>query len=167
MKNFIKNIYPYILIIVTVFSFRYFIATPVRVDGSSMNDTLRHGEILILNKLEKNIDRFDIVVVDINGRKLIKRVIALPGEYIEYKDNKLYIDNKEIEDITTIRTKDFTLKETYNIDFIPDNYYFVMGDNRMNSLDSRSYEVGLIDLKDIEGVVRVRIFPLNKIGTLK
>jgi signal peptidase I len=71
--------------------FRTFIATPVRVDGDSMNDTLHNNDILILNKLEKNYDRFDIVVINYNNTKLVKRIIGLPGENISYKDNQLYI----------------------------------------------------------------------------
>lgn len=167
MKKIIKELIPYIIIIVSVLTFRYFIATPVRVDGDSMNDTLKNGDILILNKLDKTIERFDIVVINVNGKRLIKRVIALPGEYIEYKDNKLYINGKKMKDKALIRTRDFTLKETYDIEFIPKDYYFVMGDNRMNSLDSRRYEVGLINKKDIKGVTTFRLLPFSKLGTLK
>ena len=167
MKKILKELYPYIIIIVVVVIFRTFIATPVRVDGDSMNDTLHNNDILILNKLEKNYDRFDIVVINYNNTKLVKRIIGLPGENISYKDNQLYINNKKFNDIETSRTIDFSLEELFELDKIPKDHYFVMGDNRNNSLDSRDYRVGLIKKENIVGVTIFRLYPFTKIGTIK
>lgn len=167
MKKLIKELYPYVIIVIVVILFRTFIATPVRVDGDSMKDTLHNNDILILNKMDKSYQRFDIIVIDINGSKLVKRIIGLPGENISYKDNELYINGEPKEDKTIIRTADFTLKELYDIEKIPEGYYFVMGDNRTNSLDSRDYRVGLVKKEDIVGITIFRIFPFNKIGTTK
>ena len=167
MKKIIKELYPYVIIVIVVILFRTFIATPVRVDGDSMKDTLHNNDILILNKMDKSYQRFDIIVIDINGSKLVKRIIGLPGENISYKDNELYINGEPKEDKTIIRTADFTLKELYDIEKIPEGYYFVMGDNRTNSLDSRDYRVGLVKKEDIVGITIFRIFPFNKIGTTK
>ena len=168
LKKILKELYPYVIIVVVVVLFRTFIATPVRVDGSSMDSTLKDGDILILNKLNNSYERFDVVVVEvtIDGResKLVKRIIGLPGESIKYKDNELYIDEKKVEDVAPERNRNFTLKEIYNIDSIPDNYYFVMGDNRNNSRDSRDYTVGLIKKENIIGTTTIRLFPFNKIG---
>lgn len=167
MKKIIKELYPYFIIIIVVVLFRTFIATPVRVDGSSMVDTLHNNEILILNKLNKSYDRFNIVVIKYGKSKLVKRIIGLPGESIRYENNVLYINNKAIEDVAIARTSDFELKELYNIDTIPEDYYFVMGDNRGNSLDSRDYRVGLIKKSDIIGTTSFRVFPFTKIGSFK
>ena len=167
MKKLIKELYPYIVIIIIVVLFRSFIATPVRVDGDSMKDTLHNNDILILNKMDKSYKRYDIVVVNVNNSKLVKRIIGLPGENIYYKDNDLYINGEKKEDKAVIRTGDFSLEELYEIDEIPEDYYFVMGDNRTNSLDSRDYRVGLIKKEDIIGVTVFRLFPFNKIGTIK
>ena len=167
MKKILKELYPYVVIVVVVVLFRTYIATPVRVDGDSMKDTLHNNDILILNKLDKSYKRFDIVVVNYNNTKLVKRIIGMPGENISYKDNQLYINDKKYEDIETSRTNDFSLEELYALERIPDNYYFVMGDNRGNSLDSRDYRVGLIKKEDIVGVTIFRLFPFNKIGTVK
>jgi len=168
MKKFLKELYPYVVIVVVVVLFRTFIATPVRVDGTSMDSTLKNGEILILNKLDKSYERFDIVVVDVeidgNKSKLVKRIIGLPGESIEYKDNELYINDEIIKDVASSRTNDFSLKELYNIEKLPKDCYFVMGDNRKYSRDSRDYTVGIIKKEDIVGTATIRIFPINKIG---
>lgn len=167
-KKILKELYPYVIIIMVVVLFRTFIATPVRVDGSSMDSTLKDGDILILNKLNNSYERFDVVVVEvtIDGRKskLVKRIIGLSGENIKYKDNELYINDKVVDDVAIERTSDFTLEEIYNVDSIPDNYYFVMGDNRNNSRDSRDYTVGLIKKENIIGTTTIRLFPFNKIG---
>lgn len=164
MKRIIKELYPYVIIVIVVVLFRTFIATPVRVDGDSMNSTLNDGDILILNKLNHNYKRFDVVVIDINKTKLVKRIIGLPGENIEYKENELYINGQKIDDIETSRTANFSLKELYDKEKIPEGYYFVMGDNRGNSLDSRDYRVGLIKKSNIVGTTSIRLFPFNKIG---
>ena len=168
MKKFLKEIYPYIIIIVIVVLFRTFIATPVRVNGESMESTLYDGEILILNKLNTNYKRFDVVVInkEVNGvrTRLVKRVIGLPGENIEYKDNELYIDGEIIEDVSLSRTGNFSLNELYNIEKLPKDIYFVMGDNRSNSSDSRDYRVGLIKKSEIIGTTKIRLYPFNKIG---
>ena len=164
MKKILKELYSYVIIVVVVVLFRSFIATPVRVDGDSMNSTLNNNDILILNKLDRDYERFDIVVIKYGKSKLVKRIIGLPGENIEYKENDLYIDGKLMEDVATARTADFTLKELHNLDKIPKGYYFVMGDNRGNSLDSRSYKVGLIKESDIVGTTKIRLFPFTHIG---
>ena len=167
MKKIIKELYPYVIIVVVVVLIRTFIITPVRVDGESMSSTLDNGNILLLNKLDKKYKRFDIVVLNKGNSKLIKRVIGLPGDYVEYKDNDLYINGELIDDPYTTRTNDFTLEELYNIDRIPKGYYFVMGDNRLHSLDSRSYEVGLVSEERIKGTVCIRLFPFSKFGKVQ
>ena len=164
MKKFLKEVYPYVIIVVVVILFRTFIATPVRVDGDSMKSTLNNGDILILNKLDKSYKRFDIVVINYENSKLVKRIIGLPGETIEYKDNDLYINGSIITDVTPVRTVDFSLKDLYDLEKIPDGYYFVMGDNRGNSSDSRDPRIGLIKKSDIVGTTSIRLFPFNKIG---
>ncbi len=160
MKLF-KELLPYIMIVVVVVAIRAFIATPVRVDGASMNPTLEDGEILILKKYDRSLERFDIVVLDYNGEKLVKRVIGLPGEKIAYKDDKLYVDGKRVkEPFEHEVTDDFELEEQ-----IPEGYYFVLGDNRINSTDSRM--IGAISKEQIQGTTNFSIFPFDKFGTVK
>lgn len=162
--KYIKELVPYIIILITVIVIRSFIITPVRVDGPSMESNLNNGEILLLEKFNKNFKRFDIVVLKYQNEKLVKRIIGLPGENVKYRNNTLYINNKKvIEKFITEDTSDFSLQKI-GFDKIPEGYYFVVGDNRDNSLDSRF--IGLISKDDIEGKVIFRIFPFNRIGRL-
>ena len=155
---------PYIIIVIVVALIRTFIITPVQVEGMSMYSTLDDKEILLLKKYDKSYDRFDVVVFNYNNTKLIKRVVGLPGDTVEYKDNKLYINGKYIKEEflkNNQETYDFSL-EDLGYETLPDGYYFVMGDNRTNSTDSRV--IGLVSAEDIEGTTNFVIFPLNKFG---
>ncbi len=164
VNKILKTTLPYIVIVIVVALIRSFIITPVQVEGMSMYSTLDDKDVLLLKKYDKDYKRFDIVVFNYNSTKLIKRVVGLPGETVEYKDNKLYIDDKYIkEDFlkNNQETSDFDL--TYiGYDKIPNGYYFVMGDNRTNSTDSRI--IGLVPSEDIEGTTNFAIFPLDKFG---
>lgn len=158
----IKDSISFIVIILAIILVRLFIVTPVRVDGPSMNDTLHDGDILLLDKYDNKYERFEIVVFNYNGERLIKRVIGLPGEVVSYKNNKLYINGNEIEDDYGLGyTEDFELKDL-NLTKIPDNEYLLMGDNRNDSLDSRYF--GTISKDKILGSVKYRLFPFNKFG---
>lgn len=168
VRNFFKDLVPYVIIIFVVAIIRTFFITPVRVQGTSMDPYLKHGEILFLNKTKDNYKRFDIIVADAANTKVIKRVIGLPGENIEYKDCKLYINGKVKKDfVTECITDDFTLEELYGYVVIPEDYYFVMGDNRNESSDSRDYRIGLISKEKIQGEAVFRLTPFSRFGVLK
>jgi signal peptidase I len=163
-KETIKNLIPYVVIIIVVVLIRSFIMTPIQVEGTSMYSTLDNNEILILKKYNHNYKRFDVVVFDYNGTKLIKRIIGLPGENIEYKDNKLYVNGVYISEpflTNNQKTYDFQLKKI-GYDTIPSKYYFVLGDNRTNSTDSRI--IGLVSQNDIQGTTDFAVFPFAKFG---
>lgn len=160
----IKEISIYVMIIVVVVLIRTFIITPAIVQGESMVPTLKNGQVLILKKYDKKIERFDIVVIDYQDIRLVKRVIGFPGEHVKYFDNKLYINDKKYdEEFYNGETSDFDL-ETIGYNIIPDNYYFVMGDNRDNSQDSRI--IGLIHIDDIIGSTNFSLFPFNRFGLI-
>lgn len=157
--KFIKELIPYLAIIVGVLLIRTFIVTPIIVRGESMVPSLDGGELMILKKYDTSYERFDIVVVNkkVEGDNLIKRVIGLPNETIRYKNNKLYINDKIIEDVyaygDTGNFKEITLGE---------DEYFLMGDNREISLDSRM--LGVIKKDEIDGTVGLILFPFSKFG---
>ena len=166
--KFLKELLPYFVIIIVVALIRTFLVTPVRVTGRSMHPYLKDGEILMLNKTAKDYNRYDIVVIDVGDTKIIKRIIGLPGENIEFKDCKLYINNVEKEDfVKECITDDFSLEGLYGYLSIPQGYYFVMGDNRRESSDSRDSRIGLIKEDQINGRSSLRIWPFGRFGTLK
>ena len=157
----IKEIIPYIVIVLVVVLIRTFIITPVRVDGDSMKNTLKNGDILLLYKLG-SINRLDIIVLDEekDNEKIIKRVIGLPGETVAIKKGKIYIKDKVIDD-------EYAYGETSDYDKVTleDDEYFILGDNRLISKDSRYF--GPIKKSEIKGKIVFRLFPFTKIGTVQ
>ncbi len=161
-RHFLKEYFSYILAIVLVLLFKKFIVSPIKVNGESMMKTLHDGDIMILNIVGyhfSDIKRFDIVVVDEGEEYLIKRVIGLPGEEVEYKDNQLFVNGKKVKDsFGNGDTENFKVK-------VPKNKYFVLGDNRTNSLDSRYF--GAFSKKKILGKTSLTLFPFSRFGNKK
>lgn len=166
-----------------------FIFEMTGVDGPSMNPTLEHGDRLFavkINQIFKNVPkRGSIVIVDGNTMRdrtlmdevkdsaivstilrrknrdlLIKRVIGVPGDVLEFRDNRLYRNGELLEEDYILEEM---IVENKSIK-VPEDHVFVMGDNRNNSRDSRS--IGPIPLKNVRAKVIVRLFPFNKIGLL-
>lgn len=168
MKEKLKEVIPYIIIVFVVIFIKTFIVTPIRVNGPSMLPTLKEKDIMILNKTAyyfSSPKRFDIVVIDTKENYIIKRIIGLPGEEIEYKDNALYVNGEKVEEkIENLQTEDFTSEELGSKK-IPEDTYLVLGDNRMESYDSRS--IGFINKKQILGKTSLTILPFNRIGIRK
>ena len=162
LKKICFELLPYLGIVLVVLMVKQFLFSTILVNGASMEDTLHENDVMILDKISyrfSDIKRFDVIVLESGGTKLIKRVIGLPGEEIEYKDNKLYINGKEIEDpYGNGITYDFNLEK------IPEDYYFVLGDNREDSIDSRI--IGVVNKKDILGHARFIIFPFSRSGSV-
>ena len=160
IKRIIKELIPYIIIVVVVVLIRTFIATPVRVDGDSMNKTFKNGDILILYKLSK-INRFDVIVLheEKDNEKIIKRVIGMPGDTVAIKDGEIYIKKKKIDDKYA-----YGMTSDYDRITLKSDEYFILGDNRLISKDSRYF--GPIKEKEIKGKVIFRIFPFSKFGKI-
>lgn len=161
MSRIIKENFIYILIIIGVILIRMYIVTPVRVSGSSMDDTLTNGDIMLLYKMAQ-IKRNDIVVIDksVEGDAIIKRVIALPGETIKCENGIIYINDKKYNDKHAFTdTNDFEEVKLKN------DEYYVLGDNRRVSKDSRYF--GPINKDKIKGSSSIRLYPFNQIGKVK
>ena len=157
----LKELMPYIIIVVVVLLVRSFIVTPGLVNGSSMEPTLHNNELVLINKigLNKGIDRYDIVVVKYENSTIIKRVIGLPYETVEYINDTLYIDGEIVNTKVDFEyTKDFKLTAGKN-------EYIVLGDNRNISKDSRI--IGPVKERDIIGKVDLVLFPFSKFGKVK
>lgn len=172
IKEFFKDSLWFIIIILIVLLANIYIVSFQQVVGPSMQENLHSGDIVVLNKIIfkfRGIKRCDVVSLEQDSKNMVKRVIGLPGEYIEYKDSYLYIDGKKYtEDYLkegTI-TKDFKLEDLPgNYTKIPENMYLVLGDNREDSMDSRDF--GLVNKKDIKGKISIRVWPLNQIKLIK
>ena len=159
-----------------------FLFTPISVEGASMMPTYEDGDRVFINKLVKmmnGFERFDVVVFKATeSENYIKRIIGLPGDHIEYKDDELYINGEKFDEPYLEQYKlnlndqgdftyDFTLEEIINLTEIPEGYYFVLGDNRRKSNDSRNPIVGLISKDRILGTANIRYYPFHHIGIVK
>ena len=148
-----------------------FVAQPVKVEGTSMLPRLHDGERIFVNKLIyyglPEIDRGDIVVFwfpDDPSKSYIKRVIGLPGETVQMRAGRIYVNGRELQEPyldPTLNVADDDRPPTY----VKPHYYFVMGDNRDNSSDSRSW--GLVPEKYIYGKALFRYWPLSKVSIIR
>ena len=165
IKEFIKDSVKFILIVFILIFLMVYVVSITQVVGNSMSPTLENGEVLILNKAKyrlSEVKRGDIIAFTYEDTKyLIKRVIGLPGDYVSIKDNKVYINGKYyVEDyLKNVDTPNFELTEL-GYTKVPENMYFVLGDNRDNSLDSR--KIGLVNKSDIIREIVIRFWPITK-----
>lgn len=143
------------------------------VDGTSMMDTLQDGDNLLVEKVTYRISdpkRFDVIVFYPHGRQssdyYIKRVIGLPGETIQIKGNVIYINGKPIKENygKDPMTESGIAQEPLKLE---KDEFFVLGDNRAISDDSRYPDVGPVKRKNIAGRAVLRISPLSEFGTFK
>ena len=167
-KSIGREIFEWIMVFVVAaamaFVVRTFIFEPVRVDGSSMLNTLEDGEFMIATKYDYLLgdpERFDIVICNYpntdDGMYRVKRVIGLPDETIELRAGELYVDGEHGE-----QNFDMTPNDAYFGPYtVPSGHYFVVGDNRNNSKDSRSTLVGPLSRDEIKGHVRAVVFPFT------
>ena len=161
-----------IIALILVWLILTFVAQNSTVYGSSMAPTLENGEMILMNKFIYRISepqRGDIIVFTyddpIQGEEyLIKRVIGLPGDTIEILDGIVYINGTAYDESKYL---DMSTEISGDISYpflVPENSYFVMGDNRANSKDSRFSEVGVVSKDQIVGKASIRFWPLDKIG---
>lgn len=161
---------------------RFFIFSPVMVDGASMMPTFEDGDKVIVNKIGPRLadyKRFDVVVFEVAENKhYIKRIIGFPGDHIAYKDDVLYINGEVYEEpyLTSFKealidtgdfTYDFILEEQLGEMTVPQGHFFVLGDNRRKSIDSRDPQVGFIAQETILGTADFVIWPFQKLGGIK
>lgn len=149
-------------ILFALFLWTFVFATSI-VEGESMEPTLKNGERVIINKLIYFIgepDRDDIVIIQHPLKNYVKRVIGLPGETIRMKDHILFIDDKQFDQpFLTEESKNRT--GNFGPVTIPENTYFVMGDHRAISKDSRN-GLGFIAEEDIIGRSEFIIYPFSE-----
>lgn len=178
MKSKVREILSTSLFVLLVLALSFiiikFVGQRTEVIGDSMNPTLYDGDNLIMDKISYRVhepERFDIVVFpprnDPSGKNYIKRIIGLPGETVRIdKEGNIYINDeilKETYGAEVIKEPGLAAKDVY----LGYEEYFVLGDNRNNSVDSRWSTVGKVNKSEIIGKAWVRIWPLNEIGFVK
>lgn len=133
----------------------------VRIDGHSMNPTLEEGNYVITSNY-RELERGDIIMFYHANQKFIKRVVGLPGDKIEMtKDCSLYVNDEKVpENYITCYPHAFKNEQIFPLT-VPDGEYFVLGDNRNDSLDSRVLQVGTIEESLIIGEVNLLIYPFK------
>ena len=177
VKKIIKEIVIWLLLIVLTITASYFITTNVfvktAVAGVSMEPTLMEGQVVIVNKIEyylKSPKRNDVIVYKQSNREHsyyeIKRVIGLPGETVKIKNGIIYINDEALKEKVKTETIENAglAEEGIKLD---DNEYFVLGDNRVGSEDSRTSTIGNITKDMIIGNAWIRLLPIRRIGFIR
>jgi signal peptidase I len=175
--NIVRELLSLIIYIGAVVLLCYFIITFVgcraRVDGHSMNPTLDDNDSLWVDKISYEIGdpkRFDIIIFDYDeNTDYVKRIIGLPGETVRIdQDGNIYINGEILEEnYGSERIRSTNVGRAGQTIQLGEDEYFVLGDNRNNSSDSRFADVGNVKREDIVGKVRLRIYPFSSIGFIK
>lgn len=161
---------------------RVFILTPIVVDGASMMPTFEDGDKVVVNKIGPRLTeykRFDVIVFEAKeDTNYIKRIIGIPGDRIAYENDELFINGEKYEEpyldeykkallgIDTL-TQDFTLDQKLGEIAVPEGHYFVLGDNRLNSIDSRDPSVGFVPMDKFLGSAEIVFLPLDNLKLIK
>ena len=176
-RSIFRELGGWLLYILIIIGLTYLIITFVgqrtRVSGSSMETTLSNGDNLIVDKLTyhfKEPKRYDIIVFPYKYEEntyYIKRIIGLPGETVQVIDGYTYINGEQLAgDIYGAEVMESAGIAAEPITLVEDEY-FVLGDNRNHSSDSRDPSVGILKRKDLMGRAWIRIYPFDKMGVIK
>ncbi|WP_323703286.1 signal peptidase I [Mammaliicoccus sp. Dog046] len=177
VKNILEWIASIGVALVAAWVITTFVGTKYQVHGESMHPTFENGDNLVVSKISKSLDtinRGDVIILHGNEKKdYIKRLIGVPGDTVEYKNDQLYINGKKVDEpylnynkehkFSEYLTENFDVSDTRNSGgnkVIPKDKYLVLGDNRMNSNDSR-LELGLITKDQIVGKAKMRVLPMK------
>ena len=165
-------IYLFIILFVLVLSPKY-LMEKMLVDGTSMENSLYDGEHVLIEKVSRYAngpDRFDVVVFTKNHgtytRTYIKRVIGLPGETVQIIGSQIYINGELLEENfgkDPIESAGIASEPV----LLGEGEYFVLGDNRRVSVDSRAKEVGAVSVDELDGVVFLRVSPFSAFGRVE
>lgn len=166
INEFFRDTFKYIVVAVVVILVFVFVIGLQQVVGPSMSPTLTENDIVVINKLSyklHKINRGDVVIASVSDKYMIKRVIGLPGDELKIVNGRIYLNGVLFDDYV-----DIDIEESGNLEKgikVNDNEYFIIGDNRNDSEDSRFY--GAVSKKNIVGKVAFRIYPFSKMGRIK
>ncbi|SEI69413.1 signal peptidase I [Streptococcus equinus] len=170
-ERYVRTLRSTVFTLVTVAALAVLIATiwlPVlQIYGNSMTPTLKAGD-MVVSVSKKNLKQGDVVAFYYNNKVLVKRVIATSGQWVNVdKKGNVYVDGKKLnEPYLQKGEKDYgetNIKLPYQV---PDGKYFVMGDHRKVSIDSRNKTVGPVDSEQLVGKLTLRIWPLSRMGAI-
>lgn len=169
-KRFRKALMSTIYGLITVAAIAVLVATlwmPIlKIYGNSMTPALHEGDLVVSIK-SKNYDTGDIVGLYYGNKLLVKRVIAGPGDVVDFDyDGNVYVNNEKLEEdyIEDKAYGEMSIKLPYQV---PDKKWFVLGDHRSTSIDSRNQVVGAISDEQVVGSIVYRIWPLDRIGRIE
>lgn len=172
LKEFLKDSFIYIIIFVIVFLVLLYVVAFEQVHGSSMKPNYENSNVVLLSKVIYNFHKIEaqdvVALTDPDGVLYIKRVIAGPGDKVYATNGSVYVNDEKLKEeyLSDVITEDFTFDEICRIDgcdkgYLPKNKYFVLGDNRPDSYDSRYNVFGLIDKENILGKVIFKVWPFG------
>lgn len=172
IKSFLEFLKEPLLAVLAALLISQFLIMHTRIPSGSMIPTINKGDHLIVNLIPNYYrlpDRGEVVVFEYNGENLIKRVIGLPGDEIDLVEGKVYINGEEVDEtayiLTLNSTREYVGSEVEFPYIVPENQYFMMGDNREGSADSRIF--GAISKEKLLAIGALKIYPLQEIGILK
>ena len=156
------------IVVIIAVLIRMFLFTMIYVDGPSMMETLHDGDRLAATIIDMKLgapNRGDVVICTYpdSDHLCVKRVVGMPGETLEIRDGVTYINGELLEEPYI----DYPLRADYPAIEIPADHYFVMGDNRRNSSDSRDSDVGPLAKSAISAKARMILWPLNRMSILE
>lgn len=172
MREIIGTILYLLAVVLITVLFVKFVGQRTHVNGESMNPTLEDGDNLIVDKISYRFtdpERYDIIVFPYQYQEdtfYIKRIIGMPGETVQIIDGMVYIDGEVLEESYGKEVMEYTGIAGDPV-VLEEDEYFVLGDNRNNSSDSRDPSVGNIKKEKIIGKAFIRIWPFRKFGILK
>ncbi len=170
-KEILSYVFMLVGVVITVLVLNEFFIVNARIPSASMENTIMTGEQIFGNRLAYTFgmpDRFDIIIFrypDDETDLYIKRVIGMPGETVEIKDGKVYIDGSEtpLDDSFCAETP----TGSYGPFYVPDGHFFVMGDNRNHSNDSRFWVNKYVSTDQILGKAFFRYWPVTRMGKIE
>lgn len=160
-----------LLVVILGYVLVTFVVQRADVSGDSMEPALSSGDVLLVDKLTPRFggyERFDVVVFRYRYREnqyYIKRIVGLPGEKVQIVDGRVLIDGELLEEESSTEPIEKAKRAAEPV-FLGDNEYFVLGDNRNRSSDSRDSDIGNLTKDDMIGRAVVRIWPLAKVGAI-
>lgn len=166
-KKTLKSTIYSLIIVISISALLSTLLFPVlEIYGKSMNPTLSEGNI-VLSVRKTNLKRGDIIAFYHNNKILIKRVIGVPSDWVNIdKEGNIYVNNTLLEE-SYLKEKNYRESDIKYPYQVPEDTYFVLGDDRSSSIDSRYKEIGTIHKDNIIGKILFKLWPIKEIGLIK